>query len=123
VGKYLNNAIYNSQNLAQSHCPLHYPLINFNTDIYVFILFRYGYVLNDPGSVPGRGKIFLSFVTSRSILGLTHPLIQWVPGVISWGLKRLKCVKLTPRLHLVPRSRMSELYLHSPTCLHGVVLN
>jgi hypothetical protein len=26
-------------------------------------------------------------------------------------------------LHLVPRSRMVELYLHSPICLHGIVLN
>jgi hypothetical protein len=26
-------------------------------------------------------------------------------------------------LGLVPRSRMVELYLHSPLCLHGIVLN
>jgi hypothetical protein len=31
-------------------------------------------------------------------------------------------VKLTTHLHLVPRSRMVELYLHSPICLHGIVL-
>jgi hypothetical protein len=30
---------------------------------------------------------------------------------------------LFTHLHLVPRSRMMELYLHSPICLHGVVLN
>jgi hypothetical protein len=30
---------------------------------------------------------------------------------------------LTTHLHLVLRSRMVELYLHSPTCFHGIVLN
>jgi hypothetical protein len=53
-----------------------------------------GYRLDGQGLIPGRGKeSFLS------------------PGV-----------KLTTHLHLVPRSRMVELYLHSPICLHGVVL-
>jgi hypothetical protein len=32
-------------------------------------------------------------------------------------------MKLTTHLHPLPRSRMMELYLHSPLCLHGVVLN
>jgi hypothetical protein len=32
-------------------------------------------------------------------------------------------MKLTPHLHLVPRSRMLELYFHSLICLHGIVLN
>jgi hypothetical protein len=32
-------------------------------------------------------------------------------------------VKLTTDLHLVPRPRVVELYLHSPICLHGIVLN
>jgi hypothetical protein len=32
-------------------------------------------------------------------------------------------MKLTTHLHLVPRSRMVELYLHSKICLHGVVPN
>jgi hypothetical protein len=32
-------------------------------------------------------------------------------------------VKLTTHLHLVPRSRMVELYLHSLIRLHGVTLN
>jgi hypothetical protein len=31
-------------------------------------------------------------------------------------------VKLTPHLHLVPRSRMMELYIHSAICLHGTML-
>jgi hypothetical protein len=32
-------------------------------------------------------------------------------------------VKLTSHFHLVPRSRIVELYLHSPIRLYGVVLN
>jgi hypothetical protein len=31
--------------------------------------------------------------------------------------------KLTTHLHLVPKLRNMELYLHSPIGLHGVVLN
>jgi hypothetical protein len=36
---------------------------------------------------------------------------------IGWG------VKLTTHLQLVPRSRMMELYVYSPTRLHAVMLN
>jgi hypothetical protein len=32
-------------------------------------------------------------------------------------------VKLITHLHLVLRARMVELYLHSPICLHDVMLN
>jgi hypothetical protein len=32
-------------------------------------------------------------------------------------------VKLTTHLHLVPNSRMVDLYLHFPYVFHGVVLN
>jgi hypothetical protein len=32
-------------------------------------------------------------------------------------------VKLSTHLQLVPRSRMVELYLHSPIRFHGIVLN
>jgi hypothetical protein len=32
-------------------------------------------------------------------------------------------VKLTTHLHLVPRSRIAEKYLHSPIHFHGVLLN
>jgi hypothetical protein len=45
-----------------------------------------------------------------------------------WGLPSLlssghRLVKLTIHLHLVLRSRIVELYLHSPIHIHGVVLN
>jgi hypothetical protein len=38
-------------------------------------------------------------------------------------LSQVRGVRLTTHLHLVPRSRLVELYLHSLICLHGVVLN
>jgi hypothetical protein len=34
-----------------------------------------------------------------------------------------RVVKLTIHLHLVPKSRMVELYLHSSICFYGIVLN
>jgi hypothetical protein len=39
------------------------------------------------------------------------------------ALQSIREVKLTTHLHLVLRSRMIELYDHSPICLHGIVLN
>jgi hypothetical protein len=58
---------------------------------------------------------------SRLVLGPTQPPIQWVPGVLSPGVKR-QDVKMTTHLQLVPRKRMVELYFHSPIRLHGIVL-
>jgi hypothetical protein len=45
---------------------------------------------------------------SRPALGPTQPPAQWVPGVLSPGLKRGRGVTLTTHPHLVPRSRMSR---------------
>jgi hypothetical protein len=36
---------------------------------------------------------------------------------------RTRGVKLTVQLHLVPRSRMVDLYFHTPIGLHGVMLH
>jgi hypothetical protein len=44
-----------------------------------------------------------------------------VPTQLPRGLSG-RGMTLTTELHLVPRSRMVELYLHSPIRLHGVVL-
>jgi hypothetical protein len=49
----------------------------------------------------------LLFTASRPVLGPTQPPIQWVPGNGRRG------VKLTTNLHLTPRLRMVELYLHT----------
>jgi hypothetical protein len=66
--------------------------------------------------------IFLYSTPSRPALRPTHPPIQWVLRAVSLGVNGW-CMKLTTHLCLVPRSRMAELYLHSPICLHGIVLN
>jgi hypothetical protein len=53
--------------------------------------------------------------------GPTQPPIKWVTGGSFSGNG---CgMKLTTHLHLVPRSRMVELYLHFTMCFHGIVLN
>jgi hypothetical protein len=57
-------------------------------------------------SSPGKVKNFLFSKSSRSALGSTQPPIQWVPGVLSLGLKR--------------QAREAD---HCPIRLHGVVLN
>jgi hypothetical protein len=50
----------------------------------------------DRGSIPGRGEIFFSVArVSRPALGPTQPPVQWVPGVLSPGLKRGRGVTLT----------------------------
>jgi hypothetical protein len=77
-----------------------------------------GYGLDGRVSIPGQGKYFSVFSTAfrQALRSIQHP-IQWVRGEISPG------VKVATHLHLVLRSRMVELYLHSPICLHGIVLN
>jgi hypothetical protein len=54
-------------------------------------------------------------------LGPTQPPVQWVPGVLSPGVKRGRGVMLTTHPHLVSRSWMSRSYTSSPLKrLHGV---
>jgi hypothetical protein len=38
----------------------------------------------------GRDKIFLLSASSRPVLGPTQPPVQWVPGSLTSGLKRLR---------------------------------
>jgi hypothetical protein len=70
----------------------------------------------DWGSIPGRCKRVFSIAT-RLALGLTQPRIQWLSGFLPSEAKR------QGHLHLVPRLRMMELYLHSPIRLHGIMLD
>jgi hypothetical protein len=69
----------------------------------------------DRGSIPGRDeRIFPLASVSRPALGPTQPPVQWVPGVLSPGLKHGQGVTLTTHPHLVPRSRMIRSYISSP---------
>jgi hypothetical protein len=52
---------------------------------------------------------------SRLALGPTQPPVQWVPGIISPGVKRGPGVTLTTNPHLVPRWCMRS-YTSSPPC-------
>jgi hypothetical protein len=62
-------------------------------------------------------RIFLLAPASRPALGPTQPSIQWVPGVLSPGVKRGRGVTLTIHPHLVPRYCMSRSYSSSsPPC-------
>jgi hypothetical protein len=72
-------------------------------------------------SIPGRGTIVFFSAVSRQGLGPTQPPIKWVPRALSWAAKLPR--REVGHLFLVPRSRMMELYLQSPVCLHCVMLN
>jgi hypothetical protein len=72
------------------------------------------------GFSPQQGQIFLLSTASSLTLRPKQPPIQWVPAALSPRFKRTGH-KADP--HLVPKSRMVELYHHSPIRLHGVVLN
>jgi hypothetical protein len=60
-----------------------------------------------------RERIFLLASVSRPAMRPTQPPVQWVPGVLSLGLKRGRGVTLTTHAHLVPRSRMGKSYTSS----------
>jgi hypothetical protein len=53
---------------------------------------------------PEGQRIFPLASVSRPALGPTQPPVQWVPGVLSPGVKRGSGVMLTTHPHLVPRS-------------------
>jgi hypothetical protein len=74
-----------------------------------------GYRLDDWGSILSRGKRFLSIAQ--------RPDLLWSPPSLLPNGQGRRCIQLTTHLHLVLKSRLVELYLHSPICLHVVVLN
>jgi hypothetical protein len=71
---------------------------------------------------PGGAKDFFPIASvSRLALEPTQPPVQWIPEVLSPGLKGGRGVTLTTHPHLVPRSSMSRSYTSSPSKrLHGV---
>jgi hypothetical protein len=79
----------------------------------ISVLSDYGQ--GDRGLIPCRAKrIFPLVSVSRPAVRLTQLLDQWVPEVLSLGLKRGWGVMLTTDSHLVSRSRMSRSYTASP---------
>jgi hypothetical protein len=50
-----------------------------------------GYGLHNWGSIPDRVKIFIFFIEFRLALVPTQPPVQWVPGILSLGIKWLGC--------------------------------
>jgi hypothetical protein len=83
-----------------------------------------GYGLNDRVFESRQGlESFLSTTASRPALGPTQSPIQWLSGAVSLGIERPE----SDAEHSPPSSaevkECVELYLHSPTSLHGVVLS
>jgi hypothetical protein len=66
-----------------------------------------GYELDSRSSIPGSVP--------------TSLLSNGYSGLLPWR-SNSHGVKLTTHVHLVPRSRMVELYFHSPICPDGIVL-
>jgi hypothetical protein len=64
---------------------------------------------------PRQGqRIFPLSSVSRPALGPTQPPVQWVPDILSPGIKSGRGVMLTTHSHLLPRSWMSRSYTSSP---------
>jgi hypothetical protein len=83
-----------------------------------------GYVLDGAGWIPSRGKRFFfpAQCPYRPWCSQRHSYPKGTMGTF-FESKAEKGVTLTTVLHLVPLSRMMELYLHSLLRLHCVVLN
>jgi hypothetical protein len=75
-------------------------------------LFKAGVGITRGYGLDGLGSAFLFSTASRTVLGPTHPPIQWVQGALSQGVKRQG--REVHHRCLVVRWRMLELYLHSP---------
>jgi hypothetical protein len=62
----------------------------------------------------GAKEFFPLASVSRPALVPTQPPVQWVPVVLSPGVKHGRGVTLTTHPHLIPRSRMSRSYTPLP---------
>jgi hypothetical protein len=61
-------------------------------------------------------------MVSTLVLGLTQPIIQLVPGVLSLTVKQLGREADQPSMSNA-KVKNGELYLSSPRHLHGMMLN
>jgi hypothetical protein len=83
-----------------------------------------GYGLDGPGSIPGGARFFFPPQRPDRFWGPPSLLSNGYGELNPRGVKQSSGgVNLTTHLHLVPRPRKMELYLHSPICLHGILLN
>jgi hypothetical protein len=80
------------------------------------------YGLGWQGLIPVRGKRFFCTAVSKLALGPTQPYIQWALETVSLGVKR-PGLEADHSLQSTAKVKMVDLYLHSPICLHGIVLN
>jgi hypothetical protein len=80
-----------------------------------------GYGLDDRGSISGRNKFFLSAQRPDRQRGPLWLLSMSIGG-ISLGVN-LSVGETDQSPPLLPRSKIMELHLHSPTRLHGIVSN
>jgi len=99
------------------------PFLWIFTIVQVHKLVVLGYGLDDQGFESRQGLGILLFTTvSRRSLGTTQPLIQWVAGALSLGVKRPRCeADHTPPPSAEVKNAWS--YTAAPQIrLHGVVL-
>jgi len=69
-----------------------------------------------------RQEFSFSTITSRLALGHMQSLIQWVPGALLPGVKHLGHEADQSPPSSADSNAWVELYLHSPLCLHIMVL-
>jgi hypothetical protein len=69
-----------------------------------------------------RQRVFPLTSVSRLAVVPTQPPVQWIPGVLSPGVKCGQGMTLTTHPHLVSRSWMSRRYTSSPPCASVGVL-
>jgi hypothetical protein len=77
-----------------------------------------GYGLNGLGLIPSNARFFSSPCVQSS--SGAHPASCTMGTRGSFPKGKVMGLKLTSHLNPVSRSRMVELYLHSPMCLHGI---
>jgi hypothetical protein len=87
-----------------------------------FMKDRIGACLSQSVQQQATDWIFLYSTASRPDLRTIQPLIQWVPGTLSHGIKRQRRdADYSPTSNAEVKSGGAR--LHSPIRLHGVLLN